>query len=128
VPRNVIDEQVQQARATTQMSMRPATVPRRTLGVAEELADMKIESVLLRSESYAVGRAPAELEVQSRTRALIVALKRDGKLLDHLEPREALCVGDIAFLVGSSRAVARAVRLLDAGDDRVDGGRISTTG
>ena len=128
VPRNVIDEQVEQARATTQMSMRPATVPRRTLGVAEELADMKIESVLLRSDSYAVGRAPAALEVQSRTRALIVALKRDGKLLDYLEPREALCAGDVAFLVGTSRAVARAVRLLDAGDDRADPGPISTTG
>jgi K+/H+ antiporter YhaU regulatory subunit KhtT len=94
------------------------------LGVVEELADLKIESVLLKNESYAVGRAPVELEVQSRTRALIVALKRDGKLLDHLEPRQPLCAGDIAFLVGSSRAVGRAVRLLDVGDQG-DGGRTS---
>jgi K+/H+ antiporter YhaU regulatory subunit KhtT len=83
--------------------------------------------VLLRSESYAVGRAPVDLELQSRTRALIVAVKRDGKLLDHLEPRGALYAGDIAFLVGSSRAVARAVRLLDVGDEGTDG-RISTVG
>jgi hypothetical protein len=57
-----------------------------------------------------------------------VAVKRDGKLLDHLEPRQALCAGDLAFLVGTSRAVARAVRLLDAGDDRGDAAPISTTG
>jgi CPA2 family monovalent cation:H+ antiporter-2 len=127
VPRNVIEEQVAQARASTQMSVRPTTLPRRTLGVAEELADMKIESVLLRGESYAVGRAPTELALQSRTRALIVAVKRDGKLLDHLDPNAALCAGDIAFLVGSSRAVARAVHLLDTGsDDHATGSRIST--
>jgi CPA2 family monovalent cation:H+ antiporter-2 len=128
VPRNVILEQVEHARASTQMSIRPPSVPRRTLGVAEELADLKIESVLLRNESYAVGRAPTELALQSRTRALIVALKREGKLLDHLEPNEKLCAGDIAFLVGSSRAVARAVSLLDQGDDHGDGGRVSTVG
>ena len=129
VPRNVIEEQVAQARASTQMSVRPTTLPRRTLGIADELADLKIESVLLRDESYAVGRAPAELALQSRTRALIVAVKRDGKLLDHLEPSEPLCAGDIAFLVGSSRAVARAVFLLDTGeDDHKNAARISTVG
>ncbi|HMJ54413.1 MAG TPA: cation:proton antiporter [Polyangiaceae bacterium] len=129
VPRNVILEQVEQARASTQMSVRAPTVPRRTLGVAEELADLKIESALLRDESHAVGRALAELELQSKTRALIVALKRDGKLLDHFEPTEKLRAGDIAFLVGSSRAVARAVRLLDNGnDDQGDGARVSTVG
>jgi CPA2 family monovalent cation:H+ antiporter-2 len=128
VPRNVIQEQIEQARATTQMSVRPATVPRRTLGVAEELADLKIESVLLRDESYAVGRAPAEIALQSQTRALIVAVKRDGKLLDHFDPSEKLCAGDIAFLVGSIRAVRRAVHLLDHGDDAGDGGRVSTVG
>jgi monovalent cation:H+ antiporter-2, CPA2 family len=127
VPRNVIEEQVAQARASTQMSVRPTSLPRRTLGVAEELADLKIESVLLRNESHAVGRALAELALQSRTRALIVAVKRDGKLLDHLEPGEALRAGDVAFLVGSSRAVARAVHLLDTGeDDHTNGARIST--
>lgn len=129
VPRNVILEQIEQARASTQMSVRPTTVPRRTLGVAEELADLKIESVLLRDGSYAVGRALAELALQSRTRALIVAVKRDGKLLDHLEPSEALRAGDIAFLVGPSRAVARAVHLLDHGEhDQDDGSRVSTVG
>jgi CPA2 family monovalent cation:H+ antiporter-2 len=129
VPRNVIQEQIEQARASTQMSVRRPTLPRRTLGVAEELADLKIESVLLRDESYAVGRTPAELALQSRTRALIVALKRDGKLLDHLDPVQKLRAGDIAFLVGSTRAVGSAVRLLDQGDnEHTDGGRVSTVG
>jgi monovalent cation:H+ antiporter-2, CPA2 family len=127
VPRNVIEDQLAHARAATQMSVRSTTLPRRTLGVAGELADLKIESVLLRDESYAVGRAPAELALQSRTRALIVAVKRDGKLLDHFEPNEAMRSGDIAFLVGSSRAVARAMFLLDTGDDdHGNGARIST--
>jgi monovalent cation:H+ antiporter-2, CPA2 family len=128
IPRNVIDTQVQQARASTQTSVRATRLPRRTLGVAEELADLKIESVLLRDESHAVGRAPAELAVQSRTRALIVALKRDDKLLDHIEPSAPLRAGDVAFLVGSSKAVASAVRLLDWGDDETKGAPISTAG
>jgi CPA2 family monovalent cation:H+ antiporter-2 len=129
VPRNVIQDQIEQARASTQMSVRRPTVPRRTLGVADELADLKIESMLLRPESYAVGRTVAELALQSHTRALIVALKRDGKLLDHFEATEKLCTGDIAFLVGSTRAVTSALRLLEQGTpDQGDGARISTVG
>lgn len=117
VPRNLIEDQLEQARVTTQMSVRSPTLPRRTLAASPELADLKIESVSLRPGSYGVGRAPVELAVQSRTRALIVAVKRDGKLLDHIDPNDKLCAGDIAFLVGSSRAVARAVRLLDHGEE-----------
>jgi CPA2 family monovalent cation:H+ antiporter-2 len=129
VPRNVIQDQLEQARAATQTSVRRAMVPRRTLGVAEELADLKIESVLLRSESHAVGRTLADIALQSRTRALIVAVKREGKLLDHLEASQKLDAGDIAFLVGSTRAVTSAVRLLDHGDqDQGDGARVSTVG
>jgi CPA2 family monovalent cation:H+ antiporter-2 len=127
VPRNVIHEQIERARASTQLSVRRATLPRRTLGVAEELADLKIESVLLRAESYAVGRTPVEIALQSQTRALIVALKRDGKLLDHIDAGDKLCAGDIAFLVGSTRAVASAVRLLDEGIEAA-GARLSTVG
>ncbi|MET0594403.1 MAG: cation:proton antiporter [Polyangiaceae bacterium] len=126
VPRNVIEDQIHEARVSTQKSMRPRTMPRRTLGNAEELADLKIESVLLRDESHAVGKAPVELALQSRTRALIVTVKRDGKLLEHFEPKEKFRGGDIAFLVGSSRAVAHAVRWLDTGEDEVQ--RVSTVG
>jgi CPA2 family monovalent cation:H+ antiporter-2 len=126
VPRNVIEQQIEEARVSTQKSMRPHTMRRRTLGVAEELADLKIESVLLRDESFAVGKAAVELALQSRTRALIVTVKRDGKLLDHFAPTEKFRGGDIAFLVGSSRAVSHAVRWLDTGEDEVQ--RVSTVG
>lgn len=127
LPRNVIERQIDEARQSTQKSMRPTTMPRRTLGGAEELADLKIESVLLRDGSFAVGKAPIELALQSRTRALIVTVKREGKLLDHFDPKDQFRTGDIAFLVGSSRAVSHAVRWLDTGEDEAPQ-RISTAG
>jgi len=109
---NVIDEQIHEARANTQTTERTQTVPRRKLGEHEDLADLKIESALLSEASSAVGRSAVDLGVRQRTGALIVAVRRAGKLLEHPDPHAPFEAGDIVYLAGATGAVQEAVALL----------------
>jgi len=115
VPRNVIDERVHDARASTQTTARALTVPRRMLGEHAGLAELKIESAVLTHASAAVGRSAVELEVRNRTGALIVAVRREGKLLEQPDPKAPFESGDVVYLAGAVASVSAAVALLTRG-------------
>jgi CPA2 family monovalent cation:H+ antiporter-2 len=112
VPRNVIEESVQNARQETQQSERKQTFPRPALADQQGLAELKVDSVLLRQESPACGRSPVELELRSRTGALVVAVRRRAKLLEHLDRADTFQPDDVVYLVGRSDAIRAATQLL----------------
>jgi CPA2 family monovalent cation:H+ antiporter-2 len=114
VPRNVIDEQVQEVRATTQASERTDTVRRRALSEQPALSELKIESVLIRHGSVAAGRSPIKLELRKRTGALLVAVRRGEHLLDEPDPAAPLEPEDVVYLVGRLESVKAAILLLTA--------------
>jgi CPA2 family monovalent cation:H+ antiporter-2 len=118
-PRNVIDERVEEARALTQKSERAPTLPRVPLPESA-LRELKIETFLVRASSAAAGRTVASLDLRRKTRALVVAIRRDGELLDHPDPHETLRDGDVVFLVGAREAVSNAMALLERGNARAD--------
>lgn len=111
-PRNVIDRLLREARDSTQTSERKVTVPRRTLGELQVLADLKLERVQIEAEGPAVGRSVAQLELRKATGALMIAVQRGERLLDHPDPNLPLEVGDILFLAGTGEALRRATGLL----------------
>jgi CPA2 family monovalent cation:H+ antiporter-2 len=117
VPRNLIDSRIREAREALQTSDRRVKIPRNVLPEHEALADLKIDSMLVKEGSHAVGRTALELELRSKTRALIVAVRRGERLLDHPDPEEPFAVGDIIYLVGDSPAIRQAVSLLDQNAD-----------
>jgi CPA2 family monovalent cation:H+ antiporter-2 len=112
VPRNVIDDRVDEARASTQTTARKVTVPRRGLPEHEALADLKIESVLVTETSAVRDQSIASIELRQRTGALIIAIRRAGMLVDSTDPNAPLVVGDIVYLAGPIAAVKRAMELL----------------
>lgn len=114
VPRNLIEEQVRVLRQDLQTSRRKITVPRQALTEQRALGDLKIDSVVLGPQSAAVGRTAREIALRERTRALIVAVRRGNELLDHPDPDQAFCAGDLIYLVGASAAVRQAAALLTA--------------
>jgi CPA2 family monovalent cation:H+ antiporter-2 len=119
VPRNVIDERVSEARSTlTKDAARTPTLPRRRVGESHELASLKIDSVLVRAGSRAVGKNLVELDLRQQTGALAVAIRRDGLLEDPPRIDDPLEEGDVVYVVGSSRAVANASVYLDEGAPR----------
>ena len=111
VPRNVIDERIEVVRAETQSSDRRQTVPRAMLREVRGLDELKIESALVRGSSAAVGASPASLDLRSRTGALIVALRRGDQLLEQFDPAVPFEPGDIVYLVGTAKAIRRAMEL-----------------
>lgn len=112
LPRNMIEQCLHEAREATQRSERAVALPRRTLTEHPGLAALKIESVQLVAGSPSIGTSAAKLDVRNQTHALIVAIERDGQLLEGPSPHESLCAGDVVFLVGSRAAVEQAIELL----------------
>lgn len=116
VPRNIIDERLDEAREHTVPSARKPTVPRKSLMERPALAEMKIEEAVVRPTSGAIGSTVQELDMRRRTGALIVAIGRSGELIDNPDASTALAPGDVVYLVGSRAAVEAAVALLDRSD------------
>lgn len=113
VARNLIEDDIHQARASTQPSERAPTLPRQRLADTEIAQDLKVDTVLIRATSPAVGKALGELDLRRRTRALVVAIRRGGNLIEELDPELRFEPDDLVFLAGRSQAIRAATELLD---------------
>lgn len=82
------------------------------------LADPRLDRLELRRGDHAVGRNPLELDVRSRTGAIVVAVRRGRVVRNALDPLEPFMVGDEVFLIGSTNAIDDATSLLMVGRTR----------
>lgn len=114
LPRNLIDEQIESVRGSTQESTRRQTVPRNRLGDVRALAELEIECIQVGGESPVVGASPSTLDLRRETGALIVAVRRGGELLEDPDPTAPFRAGDVLYLVGTTAAIDRAVARLGA--------------
>lgn len=108
-PRNVIEENIRTVRAETQTSERKMTFPRSALSDHRGLAELKIESVLIREGSQGSGASPVQLRLRSRTGALVVAVRRNHELLNQPDPTVPFAPDDVVYLVGTSEAIRDAI-------------------
>jgi CPA2 family monovalent cation:H+ antiporter-2 len=114
LPRNVIESSIQVIRSETQTSERKQTLPRAQLGEVRALAELKIESVLVREHSAAAGSSLKDLDLRSKTGVLVVGVRRGESLLQHFDPSASFEPGDVVYFVGTSSAIRQAVPLFDA--------------
>jgi monovalent cation:H+ antiporter-2, CPA2 family len=114
VPRNVIETSLQAIRAETQTSERKQTLPRAQLGEVRGLAELKIESVLVRENSAAAGSSAARMRLRSTTGVLVVGVRRGEQLLQNPDPDAPFEPGDVLYFVGTSEAIRSALPLFDA--------------
>jgi CPA2 family monovalent cation:H+ antiporter-2 len=113
-PRNLIEESIRDVRSETQTSERKLTLPRAVLADYRGLDELKIENIQIREGSVGHGASLVSLELRSKTGALVVAVRRDQQLLHKPDPTEPFLPDDIVYLVGTSRAIRRAVEVLTA--------------
>jgi CPA2 family monovalent cation:H+ antiporter-2 len=109
VPRNLVDESIRNVRSSTQTSERKQTAPRARLLDLHGLEGMKVESVIVREQSAALGASLASLRLRGATGALIIAIRRGEELLVAPEPDMSFELGDIAYLVGTGEAIKEAI-------------------
>jgi monovalent cation:H+ antiporter-2, CPA2 family len=107
-PRNVIEENIRNVRIETQTSERKMTLPRGALSDLRGLAELKIESVLIRQGTRGAGASPVQLRLRSRTGALVVAVRRNHELLNQPDPTVPFAPNDVVYLVGTSEAIRDA--------------------
>lgn len=117
VPRNVIHERLEDVRAETQTTERKQTLPRPLLREVTGLDEMKIETVLVRADSAAAGASPIEMRLRSATGALVVGVRRNGVLRENPEPHLPFEANDVVFLVGTTEAMRRAMKLFDVSNE-----------
>lgn len=118
IPRNDVEARVREVRARTATSERRIAVPGRTLGQSSALADLEIECIRIAPGSPAEGASAIGLRIRSETGALVVGVRRDGRLLEHPDPSEPFRAGDVVYFVGRPEALTRAARLFDPRSDR----------
>lgn len=118
VARNVITERVKEARLETQPSARKETLPRRKLKNVAELDELKIESCLIREGHFAVGKSTAGINLRKETGATLVAMRRNGDLVEQPDIRAPFAAGDVLYLVGSKESVNAAMTFLEKGELR----------
>lgn len=118
VARNVITERVKEARLETQPSARKETLPRRKLKNVAELDELKIESCLIREGHFAVGKSTAGINLRKETGATLVAMRRNGDLVEQPDIRAPFAAGDVLYLVGSKESVNAAMIFLEKGELR----------
>lgn len=115
VPRNVIMRRLEIAREKTMAGEREPEPNQRRLAEVPELNELQVDTVLVGSEDHAIGRSVIDLQLRKQTGANLVALKREGSLIDRDLPDQKLREGDLLFLVGSPGALRRALHLLESG-------------
>ena len=111
-PRNLIEKRLREAREATQTSERKITVPRRTLGEMQALADLKLERVLIEAGAPGAGKSAVQLDLRRKTGALMIAVQRGLALLDQPDPHVPWEPGDVVFLAGTGDALRKATELI----------------
>ena len=112
IPRNLIEEQINKTRSETQHAERDQTIPRSTISNQRALDDLKIESILVRTGDAATLQSLAQLQLNTLTGALVVAVRREEKLIERPDPKTPFLSGDIVYLAGTLDAVRQASSLL----------------
>ena len=116
-PINVIGPQVRRAR-DDRAGVDPArrfVIPRPRLGSIADLAELKVQPVVVSADMSAVGKTLTDLALRSQSGAQVLAVRRGEALVDDIDPMQPLRAGDILYLAGTRENVYRALALLGAG-------------
>jgi monovalent cation:H+ antiporter-2, CPA2 family len=115
VPRNVIAERVAHARRSGSPLVRPMTVARRMLGEINELAELKIETFLVRDGHFAHDQTIAAIHLIAAGAGFVVALGRAGVVTPNPKAFETLQDGDVVYIVVGDAKVEQVLELLEKG-------------
>ena len=102
VPRNLIIREIDDARTQTMHSERTFKEEPLPLHEHRELKELTVENILLVRGSEADGKSPREMDLAEKTGILVIAVKRDQKLLLHRLAETTLMADDLVYCIGKS--------------------------
>lgn len=112
IPRNLISREIKRARAKTMRSDRQFSSAPLPLHQHSQLRDLKVETLLITSDSPMIGKTPKELDLAGKTGILIVAISRENELISHSLGEIGLAEHDLVFCVGKESDFLRSSELI----------------
>lgn len=100
VPRNLIIREIDHARSQTMQSHREFKEEALPIRDHQELRDLTVENILLIQGSRAEGKSPKQLDLAEKTGVLVIAIRREEKLLLHRLADTNLEIGDVVYCIG----------------------------
>ena len=100
VPRNLIMREIDHARSQTMHSDREFKEEALPIRDHQELKDLTVENILLIQGSRAEGKSPKQLNLAEKTGVLVIAIRREEKLLLHRLADTILEIGDVVYCIG----------------------------
>ena len=100
IPRNVIIREIDHARSQTMHSDRRFKEAPLPLHEHNELKELTVENILLIKGSEAEGKSPRALSLAEKTGVLVIAVRREDKLLLHRLAETILVAGDTVYCIG----------------------------
>lgn len=100
IPRNVIIGEIDHARSQTMHSDRRFKEAPLPLHEHNELKELTVENILLIKGSEAEGKSPRALSLAEKTGVLVIAVRREDKLLLHRLAETILVAGDTVYCIG----------------------------
>jgi CPA2 family monovalent cation:H+ antiporter-2 len=116
VPRNLINREVALVRERTQLSARPATVPRKTMAEFGALANLKVETFQVPAQGFTAGKSLKEMQLRSKAGVSVMAVSRGEKVIEDPTPDMPLQEGDVLYLLGSLEKMRDAMYFLEGGE------------
>jgi CPA2 family monovalent cation:H+ antiporter-2 len=117
VPLNVIEERIRGLRRDHYGMLRDVARPSGPVELPFNLlADIDIESWLVRDVSPVVGRTLSELHLRAETGATVIAVRRGDRLMSNPGSDFRIEAGDVVILVGDRAQISSAVSLLETGE------------
>jgi CPA2 family monovalent cation:H+ antiporter-2 len=114
VPRNVIDEHIEEIRKHRYLALRTPDVPHKTVADrADLLGAVNTLTYLVREGSPLVGQSLMATGLRGRTGATVIAIQRPAGIEANPEPASVIGEGDVLMIMGSRHQLVRAVEHLD---------------
>jgi CPA2 family monovalent cation:H+ antiporter-2 len=115
MPRNVVNEYIENIRSDSYKMLRSLRIPRKYLAEREEfLKGLGNETYLITKDSWVDDHSLADLNLRAKTGATIIAIQRKDKIHHNPSPDFVLKSGDIVLLVGERENIDRAIEYIES--------------
>lgn len=78
------------------------------LSIFDELSDTNISAIKIESDCFAVNESIKNLRIRKKTGVTLLAIKRDGKIIEHPTPNTVLKAEDIIYVMGNPEQINSA--------------------
>jgi len=115
MPRNVVNEYIENIRSDSYKMLRSLHLPGKHLAEREEfLKGLGNETYLIKKDSWVDNLSLEEIKLRSQTGATIIAVQRTGKIHHNPSPDFVLKTGDVVLLVGEKENIDRAIEFIES--------------